>query len=72
MQRRGTFNRRFIRLPLQLRAVATDLNADEADAVTGELISNDDEHYRKILGTRRLAWEFKLTLSLFGEVIVGQ
>ena len=67
-----TFNRRFNRLSVQLRGVVTDFDADEAEAVTGGLISNDDEDYREVLGALRLAWEFKPTLSLFREVIVGQ
>ena len=67
-----TFNRRFNRLSVQLRGVVTDFDADEAEAVTGGLISNDDEDYREVLGALRLAWEFKPTLSLFGEVSVGQ
>lgn len=67
-----TFNRRFNRLSVQLRGVVTDFDADEAESVTGGLISNDDEDYREVLGALRLAWEFKPTLSLFGEVIVGQ
>ena len=67
-----TFNRRFNRLSVQIRGLLTDFDAAEAEAITGGLIDNDDQDYRELLGALRLAWEFKPTLAVFGEVGVGE
>ncbi len=67
-----TFNRRFNRLSVQLRGVVTDFDAAEAEAVNGGFINNDDQDYRELLGALRLAWEFKPTLVVFGELGFGE
>lgn len=66
-----TFNQRFNRLSVQLRGSVVETEVSAVRAANGTLDSNlyRDNTYRE--GVTRVAWAFKPTLSVFGEVAVN-
>ncbi|MGF1651371.1 MAG: outer membrane beta-barrel protein [Hyphomicrobiaceae bacterium] len=64
----ATLNHRFNRLSLQLRgSIERQTVSDVRDPVLG-IVSNSDRNQRRSAIALRSAWEFKPTLSVFGEV----
>ncbi|MEZ5856136.1 MAG: outer membrane beta-barrel protein [Hyphomicrobiaceae bacterium] len=64
-----TLNHRFNRLSLQLRGAVTDRTVDP---VSGSADTTSDRDYTEREGALRAQWEFKPTLSVFGEAGVNE